>query len=129
MPSAPECWKFEVAPGGIGFVDGSGLGAQFKGDLFIGGARSFLEVGHLFHFNQTGNRGRIGVDDPRRQDRVADNNYKFDITESETLLIGTNFGVVTADIKTGPNGHLFLVSFGSGRDPRNQPQVAPSAKE
>jgi aldose sugar dehydrogenase len=112
--SAPEfSWKFEVSPGGIGFVDGSGLGAQFNGDLFMGGARNFLEGGHLFHFNLTGNRARIGVDDPRLEDRVADNNHKFDITESESLLIGRDFGVVT-DIETGPNGNLFLVSLDQG---------------
>ena len=28
----------------------------------MGGARNFLEGGHLFHFNLTGNRARIGVD-------------------------------------------------------------------
>jgi glucose/arabinose dehydrogenase len=112
--SAPEfSWKFEVAPGGIGFVDGSGLGAQFRGDLFMGGARNFLEGGHLFHFTLTGNRATIGVDDPRLEDRVADNNHKFDITESESLLIGRDFGVVT-DIETGPNGNLFLVSLDQG---------------
>ena len=81
--------------------------------LFMGGARQFLEGGHLFHFNLTGNRARIGVDDPRLEDRVADNNHKFDITESESLLIGRNFGVVT-DIETGPNGNLFLVSLDQG---------------
>jgi hypothetical protein len=94
-------------------VHGRGLGAQFKGDLFMGGARTFLEGGHLFHFNLTGNRQKIGVDDPRLEDRVADNNHKFDITESESLLIGTNFGIVT-DIETGPNGNLFVVSLDQG---------------
>jgi glucose/arabinose dehydrogenase len=112
--SAPEfSWKFEVAPGAIGFVDGAGLGAQFQGDLFVGAARTFLVEGNLFHFNLTGNRRRIAVDDPRLADRVADNRNKFDITESESLLIGTNFGIVT-DIETGPNGHLFVVSLSQG---------------
>jgi aldose sugar dehydrogenase len=112
--SAPEfSWKFEVSPGGIGFVDGRSLGPQFEGDLFVGGARNFLQGGHLFRFDLTGNRQKIAVDDPRLQDRVADNNHKFDITESESLLIGTNFGVVT-DIETGPNGNLFLVSLDQG---------------
>src|ERR671918_860843 len=113
--SAPEfSWKFEVAPGGIGFVEGSGLGAQFNGDLFMGGARDFLEGGYLFHFNLIGNRAMIGVDDPRLEDRVADNTHKFDITESESLLIGRDFGVVT-DIETGPNGNL------STRSPGDRP--------
>jgi len=82
--SDPEfSWKFEVDPAALGFVDGRALGPQFDGDLFLGGARDFLEGGHLFHFNLTGSREKIGVDDPRLEDRVADNLDKFDITESE----------------------------------------------
>jgi hypothetical protein len=112
--SAPEfAWKFEVAPGAIGFVEGRGLGPQFEGDLFVAGARPFLEGGHLFHFNLTGNRRAIGVDDPRLEDRVADNLHKWEITESESLLIGRNFGVGT-DMHTGPNGNLYIVSISNG---------------
>jgi len=112
--SEPEfSWKFEVSPGGIGFVRGRGLGPQYEGDLFMGGARPFLEGGHLFHFNLTGNRRKIGVDDPRLEDRVADNLCKFDITESESLLVGRNFGTLT-DIVSVPNGNLFLVSIDKG---------------
>ena len=44
------------------------------------------------------------------EDGVADNTAKFDITESESLLIGTDFGIGT-DIETGPNGNLFVVSL------------------
>ncbi|MEX2260973.1 MAG: PQQ-dependent sugar dehydrogenase [Bryobacteraceae bacterium] len=112
--SDPEfSWRFEVAPGGIGFMNGRALGPQYHGDLFVGGARDFLEGGHLFRLEVTGNRRKIGVDDPRLKDRVADNNHKFDITESESLLFGRNFGVVT-DIQTGPNGNLFVVSLSQG---------------
>ena len=112
--SAPEfSWKFEVSPGGIGFVNGRALGPQFDGDLFVAAARPFLQGGHLFHFNLTGNRQKIAVDDPRLEDRVADNVHKWEITESESLLIGRNFGVGT-DIQTGPNGNLFVVSLSNG---------------
>jgi glucose/arabinose dehydrogenase len=112
--SDPEfSWKFEVAPGGIGFLKGRALGPQYDGDLFVGGARDFLEGGHLFRLELTGNRLKIGVDDPRIEDRVADNLAKFEITESESLLFGRNFGVVT-DIQTGPNGNLFIVSLSHG---------------
>ncbi len=55
----------------------------------------------------------IGVDDPRLEDRVADNVAKFDITESESLLFGRNFGIGT-DIETGPNGNLYVVSLDQG---------------
>jgi glucose/arabinose dehydrogenase len=112
--SEPEVsWKFAVDPGAIGFVRGRGLGPQYEGDLFVGGARPFLEGGHLFHFNLARNRRTIGVDDPRLEDRVADNICKYDLTESESLLIGRNFGTVT-DIRTGPNGNLFVVSIDTG---------------
>lgn len=112
--SDPEfSWKWEVAPAGIGFVNGRRLGPQFAGDLFVGAATSNLEGGYLFHFNLTGNRRAIGVDDPRLEDRVADNLAKHDITESESLLIGRNFGIAT-DIETGPNGNLFVVSLTNG---------------
>ena len=100
-------------PGAIGFVSGSGLGPQYDGDLFMAGARPFLEGGHLFHFNLTGNRRAIGVDDPRLNDRVADNLGKWEITESESLLFGRNFGVGT-DMHQGPNGHLYVVSLSNG---------------
>jgi glucose/arabinose dehydrogenase len=112
--SAPEMsWKFEVAPGGIGFVRGDGLGPQYRGDLIVGAARTFLEGGHLFHLDLTGNRRNIGVDDPRLADRVADNINKWEITESESLLFGRNFGVGT-DVQTGPNGSLYIVSLDHG---------------
>jgi glucose/arabinose dehydrogenase len=106
-------WKWAVAPAAIGFVNGRGLGPQFEGDLFMGAATPVLAGGYLFHFNLSGNRRKVGVDDPRLVDRVADNSAKFDITESESLLIGRDFGVST-DIQTGPNGNLFVVSLTRG---------------
>ena len=53
------------------------------------------------------------VDDPRLEDRVADNLHKWEITESESLLIGRNFGVGT-DMHQGPNGNLYIVSLSNG---------------
>lgn len=122
--SDPEfSWKFEVAPAGIGFQRGRGLGPQYDGDLFVGAARPFLEGGFLWHMNLTGNRRKIGVDDPRLEDRVADNLNKpapnnpeanaQALVESESLLFGRNFGVAT-DIRTGPNGNLYVVSLSDG---------------
>jgi glucose/arabinose dehydrogenase len=112
--SDPELsWKFEVGPGGLGFLDGRGLGREYRGDLFMGGSRDFLEGGHLFRFELTGNRRAVDVDDPRLRDGVADNINKWEITESESLLFGRNFGVGT-DIQTGPDGHLYVVSLSHG---------------
>lgn len=53
------------------------------------------------------------MDDPRLEDRVADNTDKFDVTESEELVFGRDFGVGT-DVHTGPNGNLYVVSLSNG---------------
>jgi glucose/arabinose dehydrogenase len=138
--SDPEfSWRYEVAPAGIGFVKGLGLGSDYYGDMLVGAARDLLQGGTLFRFNLSwARRGSIfgrgnddddhkkGLhlgwlkrtrtllfDDERLQDRVADNAAKYDITESESLLFGTNFGVVT-DIQTGPDGKVYLVSLTKG---------------
>lgn len=113
--SDPEfSWKHVVPPAAIGFVGSRALGPQFEGDLFVGQALPTAhESGFLFRFNLTGNRRKIAVDDPRLEDRVADNLDFHDLTESESLLIGENFGVVT-DIETAPNGNLFVVSLDQG---------------
>ena len=112
--SDPEfSWKYAVPPGGIGFVKGRALGPQYEGDLVVGGSTANTLGGHLMRFQLTGNRRKIGVDDPRLEDRVADNTTKHDVTESESLLFGRDFGVATA-IQTGPNGNLFVVSLSRG---------------
>lgn len=112
--SDPEfSWKFALAPAAIGFLNSQALGPQYNGDLFVGASNPILAGGYLFHFNLTGNREKIAVDDPRLEDRVADNLAKYDITESESLLIGRDFGVAT-DIQTGLNGNLFVVSLSQG---------------
>ena len=106
-------WKHGLAPAAIGFIEGRGLGPQFAGSLFVGMSVPEPLGGPLFRLNLTGNRKKIGVDDPRLEDRVADNTTFHDMTESESLLAGTGFGVVT-DIETGPDGHLYVVSLSQG---------------
>jgi glucose/arabinose dehydrogenase len=112
--SDPEfSWKHVLAPAGIGFLNSRALGPQYSGDLFVGFSVPEPLGGPLFHFNLTGHRRKIGVDDPRLDDRVADNLTFHDMTESESLLIGTNFGIIT-DVQTGPNGNLFVISLSDG---------------
>lgn len=112
--SDPEfSWRWEVAPGGMGFLNSRALRPEFQGDLFMGAATAALNGGYLFHFNLTGNGRKIAVDDPRLADRVADNLAKHEITESESLLIGRGFRIVT-DIETDPDGNLFVLSLTNG---------------
>ncbi len=106
-------WKFEVAPAGFGFVVGQGLGTEFDGNLIVGGARNFLLDGHLFRLKLSPDRLDLAFDDPVLFDRRADDFDKWDITESESLLFGKGFGI-TSDIRTGPNGNLFVVGLEKG---------------
>ncbi|MEA2985709.1 MAG: hypothetical protein QOD94_1963, partial [Alphaproteobacteria bacterium] len=105
-------WKFSVAPGGLGFVKGDGLGPRFRGDLFVGAATNRAEGGYLFRFKLNPDR-RALVLNGALQDRVADNATKYDLSENGSRLIGRKFGIVT-DIQTGPNGNLFVVSLTHG---------------
>jgi len=106
-------WKYAIPASPLGFVAGRGLGPQFEGNMFVGAARTFLVGGFLFRFKLTPDRQHFLFSDARLADLVADNDDKFDIKESETLLIGRDFGITT-DIQSGPNGNLFVVSNSNG---------------
>lgn len=126
-------WRYSIPPSGLGFVIGNGLGPQYNGTLWTGEARptditggstGTFAGGALMVFRLTSDRAHLDLSaDPRLADRVADNGtyplpigtaagapgFKFDGRESESLLVGQNFGVVT-DILTGPDGGLYVVS-------------------
>jgi len=127
-------WRYSIPPSGLGFLRGDGLGANYNGTLWsgearptdvTGGATGTFAGGVLMMFRMTADRAHLDLSaDPRLADRVADNGiafppavgtnpaaagYKFDGTESESLMMGQNFGVLT-DIQTGPDGTLYLVS-------------------
>jgi glucose/arabinose dehydrogenase len=111
-------WKYEIGPAGTAFVNGTGLGPEYAGTLWIGSARGFSQVGgnggSLYRFHLTADRMNVDVSaDPRLADHVADNLFrpqKFDGTESETLQIGKGFGT-TPSIEQGPDGNLYVVSL------------------
>lgn len=110
-------WKYEIGPAGTTFVQGTALGTEYDGTLWIGSARGFQQVGNnggsLYRMKLTPDRLHVDVSaDPRLADHVADNLFsptKFEGTESETLQIGKGFGI-TPDIEQGPDGNLYVVS-------------------
>ena len=108
-------WKQVVPPAGLGFIDGDKLGAQYDGDLIVGSAVARpANLGHLYRFRLNHRRTGFTFDDPRLQDKVADNLALDDFTtEGEEILWGRNFGIVT-HIETGADGALYLVSPSAG---------------
>jgi len=105
-------WRWAVAPAGIGFA-GPALGSQHAGSLFVGASRTFLEEGYLFEFKFDQSRQHFVFSDPKLNDRIDNNDYKFDQGESTSLVAGKNFGIVT-DIVTGPDGGLYVTSLSNG---------------
>lgn len=59
------------------------------------------------------NRKHFVSTDPLLNDPVADNLDKFDPTESESLIIGKDFGIGT-DIQISPDGRVYVVSLDRG---------------
>jgi aldose sugar dehydrogenase len=106
-------WRYPLSPTAIGFLQGSALGSAYLGDLFVGFSGSPLG-GPLFRFNLTSNRSAIAPSATNLADQVMDNNQRDGMTEGQPLLFGTDFGIVT-DIRTAPNGNLFVLSLTDGR--------------
>jgi aldose sugar dehydrogenase len=104
-------WKHVLAPAAIGFLDGNGLGGRYEGNLFVGFSTLDTFNGALLTFEV--GKDKLKLRDGRLDDKVADNLTFHDMTESESLLFGKNFGIVT-DIQTGPTGNLFVVSLSDG---------------
>jgi glucose/arabinose dehydrogenase len=110
--SDPEmAWKYEFAPGGIDFLSQRKLGRKYRGDLFVGSAN--VRGSNIFRLPIDASRKKVDPDDRRLRDRVADNIRKYDLTESESLLFATGFGV-TPDVRESPAGTLYVVSTSSG---------------
>src|ERR1044072_521400 len=106
-------WKYAVAPSPVGFVRGDALGTQYSGDLFVGASRTTLLGGYLFRLKLSSDRKTIAVTDSRLNDKVADNSDKFDLSESESLVVGRDFGITT-DIQSAPAGGVYVVSLSDG---------------
>ena len=112
--SDPEfSWKYVLAPAAIGFVNTRSYGQALFGDLLVGFSLPEPLGGPLFRLPVSGDRRGFRFGDPRLADLVADNLEPLEMTESESLLVGRDFGVIT-DIETGPNGNVFIVSLSGG---------------
>jgi hypothetical protein len=94
-----------VGPTGIVFLNSSQLGTQYQNDIFVGD----INNGNLSHFKPNVTRNRFVFQDPALADLVAD-----DAGESQELIFGTGFSGIT-DLKIGPDGFLYVLSFVLGK--------------
>jgi glucose/arabinose dehydrogenase len=102
--SDPEfSWTEPVGPTALAFLNSSKLGEEYQNDMFVGD----INNGAVYRFELNGNRDAL-VLGGALADKVADTP-----AESDAAVFGTGFGGVT-DIKTGPDGNLYVLSFIDG---------------
>jgi len=98
-------WLDTVGPTGIVFLDSTTLGASYENDVFVGD----INNGNFYHFKPNGSRNGFVFSGAGLADLVADNSAELNET-----IIGTGFAGIT-DLKVGPDGRLYVVSFGEGK--------------
>src|SRR5438093_4815430 len=98
-------WLNTVGPTAIVFLDSANLGSEYEDDVFVGD----INNGNLYRFKPNGTRNGFVFSGAGLADLVADNNAELDET-----IIGTSFAGIT-DLKVGPDGRLYVVSFGEGK--------------
>lgn len=99
-------WKSPPALTGIEFLNSSKLGTKYTNNIFVGDYNG----GNLYFFQVNDQRDdlRLGEFGSALSDRVVDNEQEF-----SSIIFGTGFGSIT-DLKTGPDGFLYILSIGDG---------------
>jgi glucose/arabinose dehydrogenase len=102
--SPPEfTWNETIGITAIKFLGSDKLGKDYQNDIFVGD----INNGNLYHFNLSNDRDQLLLDGPLK-DRVANNRDEF-----QKVILGQGFNGIT-DIEVGPDGYLYILSFGNG---------------
>jgi glucose/arabinose dehydrogenase len=125
-------WKEVVAPTAIEFINSSKLGEAYKDNIFVGDHNN----GNLYFLKVNNTRNGISLDADnnggfiiqQQHNRLVSANSTVDLSdlvvdnndELSTIVFGKGFGSIT-DIKTGPDGYVYVVSFHDGILYRIQP--------
>jgi glucose/arabinose dehydrogenase len=115
-------WYVPVAPTAIMFIQNPRLGCARVHDVLVGDTN----CGNLHHFVPNAARNGFTFSSPELQDLVADNTPDniCDGEQSE-FRFGSGFGVVT-DMKTGPDGNVYVVELLTGTVYRIVPALSPA---
>ena len=102
--SNPEfTWTEPVDPTALEFLTSSALGEEYENDMFV----SDMSNGTIYRFELTENRSALALEG------ALDDTVANTPEEAENAIFGTGFEGIT-DIKTGPDGYLYILSFADG---------------
>ena len=96
-------WNETIAPTGLAFLNSTKMGKQYENDMFVGDFKN----GNLYHFKLNNSRTGLSLHGSIA-DRLASS--PKDIQDQ---ILGRGFGGIT-DVKTAPDGSLYIVSNQSG---------------
>jgi aldose sugar dehydrogenase len=102
-------WFNTVAPTALVFLNSARLGSDYQNDLLVGD----INNGNLYRFKVNAARNGFAFTSPGLFDLVADSGAEF-----QEVLLGTGFGMPfggITDLKLGPDGLLYVLSFGLGK--------------
>ena len=88
----------------IEFLNSDKLGTEYANNAFVGD----YGYGNLYRFQLDEERTDFRIDSPGLEDHVVDN-----ANELDSIIFGKGFAGIT-DIKTGPDGYLYILSFNDG---------------
>jgi aldose sugar dehydrogenase len=98
-------WFNPVGLTAIVFMRSPLLGADYQNDVLAGD----INNGNLYHFKVNSTRDGLDFTTMALADRVADSG-----AELQEIILGIGFGGIT-DLKVGPDGLLYILSFGLGK--------------
>ena len=116
-PGFNSGWAQIMGVTDIEFLNSTNLGSKYRNNIFVGD----INNGNLYYFKVNDSRTGLAFDqtlyssDDKLTDVVAD-----DTNEYSAITFGTNFGRIT-DIETGPDGLLYVLSYGEGKIYRIMP--------
>lgn len=102
--SDPEfSWTETVGPTKVKFLNSDRFGKSYENDVFV----SDIKYGRIYHFDLNERRDSLLLNGTLA-DKVADSDQ-----ELGDLIFGSGFAGIT-DMDVGPDGYLYVLSFGKG---------------
>jgi aldose sugar dehydrogenase len=111
--SDPEfTWHNSTGVTALKFLNSDKLGKQYQNDMFVGD----INNGNLYHFDLNKKRTELSLNGTLT-DKISDRPK-----ELQSIILGTGFNGTesgdifhgVSDIKVGPDGYLYVLSYGEG---------------
>jgi glucose/arabinose dehydrogenase len=97
-------WNNTVGVTALKFLNSTKLGVEYENDMFVGD----INNGRIYHFDLADDRTELALSG-ELSDKVADSPSELD-----SVIFGSGFRSIS-DIEVGPDGYLYILSYGPGK--------------